>query len=126
MRTDSKTIIALFLATLVAGTASAAEPQIIDVTLGSYFIKPDRITVKVNQPVTLRVVNEASIVPHNLVIKEAGAGIDVNIDLAGGKSGSATFTPTRVGNYRIHCDKKLLLFKSHDEKGMHGMLEVVE
>jgi plastocyanin len=119
-------IIALILTTFMAGIAFAAEPQVIDVKLGSYYIKPDKITVKVNQPVTLRIVNESGIVPHNLVIKAAEAGIDVNMDLSGGKSGSATFTPVKTGSYGMHCDKKLPFLKSHDEKGMHGTLEVVE
>ncbi len=36
------------------------------------------------------------------------------------------FTPTRVGSYPFYCNKKLLFFESHREKGMEGILEVVE
>jgi hypothetical protein len=31
-----------------------------------------------------------------------------------------------VGEYPFYCSKKLLFFKSHREKGMEGMLEVVQ
>ncbi|MBS1236022.1 MAG: Cupredoxin-like domain, partial [Proteobacteria bacterium] len=49
----------ILLVTLCA-TAFAAEPQMIEVKLESYAIKPDTITVKVGQPVTLKVRNEAT------------------------------------------------------------------
>lgn len=115
----------LFTATLIAAApVPAAEPRVIDVTLDSYSIKPDTITVKAGQAVVLKVTNAAGMVPHNLIIHAPEAGIDVNVDLSGGKSGSASFTPTKPGRYEMHCDKKLLFFKSHKEKGMHGTLIV--
>jgi plastocyanin len=39
---------------------------------------------------------------------------------------AVTFTPTAVGKYPFYCRNKLLFFKSHREKGMEGVLEVVE
>jgi len=113
----------ILLATLCAN-AIAAEPQVIKVKLESYAIKPDTITVKVGQPVTLKVKNEATFIPHNLVIKAPEAGIDVKIDLRGGKSGEASFTPTKAGSYEMICDKEPPIGKSHKEKGMHGTLLV--
>lgn len=115
----------LLAATLsVPALAPAAGPRVIDVKLDSYSITPETITVKTGEPVTLKVTNAAGMVPHNLIIQAPEAGIDVNVDLSGGKSGSATFTPTKPGRYEMHCDKKLLFFKSHKEKGMHGTLIV--
>jgi hypothetical protein len=35
------------------------------------------------------------------------------------------FTPTKVGIYQMECLKRLLWFKSHKERGMHGVIEVV-
>ena len=102
----------------------AADPRVIEVTLDSYSITPDHIVVHVNEPVTLKVTNKATLIPHDLVIKAPEAGIDVAVDLRAGKSGEATFTPTRTGTYEMFCDKKLLFFKSHKDKGMHGMLVV--
>jgi uncharacterized cupredoxin-like copper-binding protein len=120
-------VLCLTLALAMGATSSlAAEPQIIDVVLGSYYIKPDKITVKVGQPVTLNLVNEATMVPHDLVIKAPDAGIDIAVDVPAGKKASVTFTPTKVGRYEMACDKKLLFLKSHKDKGMHGTLEVVE
>lgn len=104
--------------------ALAAEPQVINVTLGDYKIKPNRIVVKVNQPVTLKVSNEDFLTPHDLIIKAPEAGIDIKVDLRGGKSGETTFTPTKPGTYKTFCDKKPPFGKSHEEKGMHGELVV--
>ncbi len=126
--TRTRYAVAMVMAALLASTvlvqADAAEPQVIDVTLGSYFIKPDKITVKVGQPVTLKVKNEAWFVPHDLVIKAPDAGINFKVDLHGGKSGSTTFTPTKTGTYKMYCDKKSPFGKNHEEKGMHGELVV--
>jgi len=113
----------MLLVTLCA-TALAAEPQVIEVKLESYAIKPDTITVKVGQPVTLKVRNEATFIPHNLVIKAPDAGIDVKLDLSAGKSSEASFTPTKAGSYEMACDKAPPIGKSHKEKGMHGTLVV--
>lgn len=120
-------VLCLALVLMMGGSPSlAAETQTIDVVLGSYFIKPDKITVKVGQPVTLNLVNEATMVPHDLIIKAPEAGIDFALDVPAGKKARVSFTPTKVGRYEMICDKKLLFFKSHQDKGMHGILEVVE
>ncbi len=105
---------------------SAAEPQVIEVKLDSYTLKPDKITVKRDQPVTLNLVNEATFLPHNLVIKAPEAGIDVAVDVSAGKTASVTFTPTKSGSYEMFCGKEPPFGKSHKEKGMHGVLEVVD
>lgn len=125
MKTVSAFSLTLVLAMCLT-SAFAADNRSIDVVLGSYYIKPDKITVKVGQTVTLNLVNEATIVPHDLVIKAPEAGIDFAMDVPAGKKASVTFTPTKVGQYPMICDKKLLFFKSHKDKGMHGTLEVVE
>jgi uncharacterized cupredoxin-like copper-binding protein len=107
-------------------TTLAAEPQVVEIKLDSYTIKPDRITVKAGQPVTLKVANEATFIPHNLVIKSPDASFDVKLDLSAGKSGEVSFTPTKAGSYEMICDKAPPIGKSHKEKGMHGLLVVVE
>lgn len=121
-----RTIAATFCVLLAFSPAAPAADQVIDVKVGSYYIKPEKITVKVGQPVTLNVTNEATMIPHNVVIKAPEAGIDVKVDVGGGKKGSATFTPTKAGMYEMFCDKKMVMMKSHKEKGMKGVLEVVE
>ena len=99
--------------------------QRIQILGGSYFFKPRHIIVRANIPVELTVSREAGIVPHNLVIKAPAAGIDVNKDL-GVTPKTITFTPTLPGHYPFYCNKKLLFFPSHRNKGMEGVLEVVK
>ncbi len=117
---------ALYLAVLLAAPVYAAETRIIDVELGSYFIKPEKISVKVGEPVTLKLTNSASVVPHDFKIMAPEAGIDVKVDVAAGKTASVSFTPTQAGTYEMVCGKKLLFFASHKDKGMHGVLEVTQ
>jgi len=117
-------ILSTLLMFALASPVMAADPRVIEVSLDSYSITPDHIVVKVNEPVTLEVTNKATLIPHDLIIKAPEADIDVEVDLRAGKSGEVTFTPTRTGTYEMLCDKKLLFFKSHKDKGMHGMLVV--
>ena len=112
------------VAVLVATPAMAADPQVIEITLDSYTITPDRITVPANHPVTFKVTNKATFISHNLVIQAPEAGMDVRIDVRAGKTVEATFTPTRPGSYEMLCDKSPPIGKSHKEKGMHGILIV--
>jgi plastocyanin len=92
---------------------------------GSYFYKPDHIIVKVNVPVELTLKKEPGITPHNLVIHAPEAGMDFNESMKD-EPRTVRFTPTRTGKYPMFCDKKLLFFASHRDKGMEGVLEVVE
>jgi len=91
---------------------------------GSYFFKPDHIVVKVNVPVELTVKREWGIVPHTFVLKIPQSGIDIDESLSTDAK-TVTFTPPSVGTYTFYCRNKLLFFKSHEEKGMKGILEVV-
>jgi len=114
---------ALFM-TVLSISVLAADPQVIEVKLDSYSITPDKIVVKNGQPVTLKVTNVATFIPHDLVIKAPDAGVDLKIDLRAGKSGEVSFTPTRTGSYEMFCDKEPPIGKSHKAKGMHGILIV--
>lgn len=92
---------------------------------GNYFFRPKRVIVKVNVPVELEVSLEKGIVPHTLVIHAPEAGITVDEKLST-EVKKIRFTPTATGKYPFYCKNKLLIFKSHREKGMEGMLEVVK
>lgn len=117
-------------------TAFAAEPptivpidtdgvQRVEILGSDYFFKPAHIIVKVNIPVELKVRKDGYIVPHNIVIDAPEAGIKVNESLSRDPK-AITFTPTKVGTYPMICDKKAPFMASHREKGMEGVLEVVE
>ena len=99
--------------------------QRVEMVGGGYFYKPNHIIVKINVPVELKVKKEGGIVPHDLVIDAPDAGIMVRESLSG-EPKVIRFTPTKVGKYPFYCSKKPPFFKSHREKGMEGVLEVVE
>ncbi len=96
-----------------------------DIVAGEYFFKPHHIVVKANVPVELKVRKEPGIVPHDFVIKAPEAGIDI-LESLSKEPKSIRFTPTKTGKYPFYCDKKLIFSKSHREKGMEGVIEVVE
>jgi plastocyanin len=99
--------------------------QRVEVVGGSYFFNPNYIIVKVNVPVEMKIRKESGMVPHNFVLKAPEAGMDVTVEL-GKDPQTIRFTPTKVGEYPFYCDKKLLFFESHREKGMKGILKVEE
>ena len=92
---------------------------------GSYFFKPNHVIVQVNVPVELTVSVERSLIPHTIVIQSPEAGITVDQSLSSDAK-TIRFIPTAVGKYHFYCKNQLLFFKSHREKGMEGVLEVVE
>jgi len=97
-----------------------------DVTVDSYSYKPDHLIVTSGHPVELTLKSVTIIVPHNFLIKAPEMGLDVKQDVPAGKTVTVRFTPTKAGKAEFYCDKKLLFFKSHKEKGMVGTLEVRE
>jgi len=115
-RTEEKKVIA---------SMGADGVQRVEVVGGSYFFDPNYIIVKVNVPVEMKIKKESGMVPHNFILKAPEAGMDVTVDL-GKESQTIRFTPTKVGEYPFYCDKKLLFFESHREKGMKGVLKVEE
>jgi len=99
--------------------------QRVEIVGGSYFFNPHYIVVKVNVPVEMTLRKESGITPHNIVLSAPEAGININIELIT-ESHTVRFTPTRTGVFAFYCDKKLLFFESHRDKGMAGTLEVRE
>lgn len=99
--------------------------QRVEIVGGGYFFSPNRVIVKVNVPVELKVRKESGVVPHNIVIKASEAGISIDESL-GSDPKTIKFTPKKVGTYPFYCSKKLLFFEGHREKGMEGIFEVIE
>jgi plastocyanin len=98
--------------------------QRVEITGGSYYFDPNYIIVKVNVPVELTFTKTPGITPHNIVINAPEAGIEIRENMST-KPKTVTFTPVKTGKFDIYCDKRFLFFKSHREKGMEGILEVV-
>jgi hypothetical protein len=75
--------------------------------------------------VELIVKKEPGITPHDIVINAPEAGINFKEDLTT-EPKIIRFTPLKTGKYPMYCSKRFLFFKSHRERGMEGVLEVVE
>lgn len=98
--------------------------QRVTIVGGSYFFKPDRVLAKAGRPLDLIVRMEEGIVPHRFVLEGPDGKPLADIELA------ATPKTLRVelppGQYLFTCPNRLLMFKSHRERGMSGMLEIRE
>jgi plastocyanin domain-containing protein len=98
--------------------------QRVTIVSGSYFFKPSHIVVKVNVPVELKVSKEGA-TPHNIVAASPDAGIAFQQGLSSTPE-TVKFTPTKVGKYPFYCSLKAPFAKSHRERGMEGVIEVVQ
>jgi plastocyanin domain-containing protein len=98
--------------------------QRVNIAGDSYFYRPRHIVVKVNVPVELNVTKEKGLAPHDIVARSPEAGIEFSEEL-GSTPKTIKFTPTMTGSYPFYCDKKAPFSKSHRERGMEGVIEVV-
>jgi plastocyanin len=98
--------------------------QRVTIVVDSYSYTPSHLQVEVGKPVELILNSVTIITPHNFVLKEPAAGLMIEEDVPTGKGTIVRFTPTQRGLFKFYCDKKLLFFKSHREKGMEGLLDV--
>ena len=99
--------------------------QRVEVSGGEYYFEPNHIVVQVNKPVELSIRKVGGFIPHNIIVKAPDAGIDFSVGM-GKEFQPIRFTPTRTGKYSMYCDKRFLWFKTHQAKGMEGIIEVVE
>jgi plastocyanin len=111
--------------TVYRASVAADGVQHVRIEGGAHFFRPSRVIVKSNLPVELTVSVDRSVIPHSIVIEAPEAGIAVDEDLSS-QPKKIRFTPTAVGSYPFYCRNRLLFFESHREKGMEGVLEVVE
>lgn len=97
--------------------------QRLELVADNYFYRPNYLVVQAGVPVELTITRKSGLVPHNFVLRAPDAGIKINENLD--RDGTTIrFTPVRPGKYTFYCDKQLLFFKSHREKGMEGILDV--
>ena len=127
-------LISLISISLISPPSFAAEPPVIqifpdgvqrvEIIADSYSYTPDHFIVSLDVPVELTIHSKTWLVPHNFVLKDADAGLDIKQEIPAGDTVVIKFTPTRPGKFKFYCDKKLLFFKSHEDKGMKGIIEV--
>lgn len=99
--------------------------QKVEITGGGYWFKPNHIVVKADSPVELTVSKEPGVIPHDIAMNSPEAGMD----FAEGLSTTPKvikFTPTKPGTYPFYCSKKSPFGKTHKERGMEGVIEVVQ
>lgn len=94
------------------------------IVVDSYSYTPSHLQVEVGKPVELILNSVIIITPHNFLLKEPEAGLMIEQDVPTGKGTIVRFTPMQRGLFKFYCDKKLLFFKSHRDKGMEGLLDV--
>jgi hypothetical protein len=125
----------LVMTALTTGMASAQQApqwarldpdgvQRLSIVGGNYHFRPDRIRVRAGVPVELE-VSRTTRTPHDLVIQDARMGLDIAVDLERDPV-LVRFTPEVTGRLVFYCDQRLLFFPSHRDRGMWGVLEVVE
>jgi plastocyanin len=98
--------------------------QRLTMVLDSYSYDPNHVVVQAGRPVELILNSVTTITPHNFVLKDGASGLSIDRDVGAGKQVVLQFTPMQKGTFSFYCDKKLLFFASHREKGMEGKLEV--
>lgn len=94
------------------------------IILDSYSYTPNHVIVQAGKPVELFLTSITTITPHNFLLKDEATGLVIERDVGAGRTVTLQFTPVKPGIYQFYCDKKLLFFPSHQEKGMEGTLEV--
>ena len=94
------------------------------IILDSYSYTPNHLIVQAGKPVELLLTSITTITPHNFLLKNEAAGLSIERDVGSGRTVTVQFTAKKPGTYTFYCDKKLLFFPSHQEKGMEGKLEV--
>lgn len=93
---------------------ATAEVQVINVEAGSYYYKPDVITVKQGQKVRL-VLNSVDMM-HNFNIDELGVKIPIT---QSGNTSQVEFTAETVGTFEYYCS-----VGNHRQMGQVGKLIV--
>lgn len=101
------------------------QSQVVELLGDSYLFKPDRIAVKANVPVELKVRKAPGMVPHNFVIDAPRAGVRVKEDL-GKEPKTIRVTFSTPGEYPFFCSKKPPFGKAHRERGMEGTIVVTK
>lgn len=98
------------------GTATTTTTAAKEFTVhgGSYYFKPNQITVKKGDTVKLTFINDGGF--HDFVINELNVKTDI---IGSGKSQTVTFTADKAGTFQYYCS-----VGNHRAMGMVGTLVV--
>lgn len=106
------------------GKAAAASDgvQRVEVRMSNYRFDPDLIVLRKGVPVELTLKNESALTPHEFVVEDPALRLDAEVEAYA--STVLSFTPMTAGEFRFACKKKLPFMKSHEKRGMHGILRI--
>lgn len=94
---------------------TAGGQQVTIKALDTLRFDPDTITVKAGQPVTVTLQNVGAST-HDFTLKE-GVSSQAQVVVAGGQTGSTTFTINNPGTYTFFCSQP-----GHQQAGMVGKI----
>ena len=94
------------------------------IIMDSYSYSPNELSVEAGKPVELTLRNAATFTPHTFHLADPASGLHVHVEVSAGESQTVSFTPNQRGTFTFYCEKKLLFFKSHRERGQEGRLKV--
>ncbi len=100
---------------LAIGVYGGAAAQKVTVVAKEFSYTPNKITVKIGQPVQLLLDNKG-VIEHDWVVDRFKVKTGL---VQPGKSATATFTPTAKGTFEFYCS-----VPGHKEAGMKGTLVV--
>ena len=89
------------------------------VTLDSYSFTPAHLIVQAGKPVELTLTSAATVVPHNLILKDPAAGPSVAQDVGPRETAKVSFTPTKPGTYVFYLRQEAALLPEPPRAG-HG------
>jgi len=94
------------------------------IIMDSYSYSPNELIVQAGKPVELTLRNDATFIPRTFHLTDPASGLHVHAEVSAGESQTVSFTPNQRGTFTFYCEKKLLFFKSHRERGQEGRLKV--
>lgn len=106
-----------------AASTGADGVQRVTIVGGSYFFHPERITARANQPLEITLSIESGVIPHRFVLDGPDGKHMADVPL--GTNAQVIHLTLKTGNYIFYCPNRLLWFKSHRERGMAGVLQVL-
>ena len=119
---------------LMSGSLAAADTSTVTldeqgvqhatITMDSYSCSPKDLTVYAGKPVEFTFRNTATFAPHTFVVDDPATGLHLRTEVSAGDTQTIRFTPMQSGSVTFYCDKQLLFFTSHRERGQEGHLEI--